>query len=218
MNIPINILRHYLRDVYFLCGTACGGKTTISKALAERHSLLWLGEDELNAEMLRVAAPAHQPAWCSRPADWEAYFNRPYREFAQWLDDCIAEQVPLMVLELIKRCAERPVAVDLPFAVRTAMELAAPDHLVFLVTAPEIMARNYFNRPGHSEILDEIMRLRDPQKALANTHRTLEYMTQKTLDEVRQSGAPWVMRNERSTVEGTLAQVEQIFQLPQPQK
>ena len=32
MNIPNNILKHYLRNVSFFCGTACGGKTTISKA------------------------------------------------------------------------------------------------------------------------------------------------------------------------------------------
>ena len=211
MDIPINILRQYLRGVYFFCGTACGGKTTISRAFAEKHDFLWLSEFELLALMDQVAEPAYQPAYCSGPMDWEVYFNRPYQEYARWMEDCAAEIVPLMILELIKRCADRRVTVDLPFSVRTALELAAPNHLVFLVTTPEIVVKEYFSRPSHREILDEILRLKDPEKALANTNRTLEYMTRRVLDAVRQSGAPWIMRDEDSTVAGTLAQVERCF-------
>ncbi len=37
MHIADNIIRHHLRNMYFLAGTACGGKTTMSRALAENH-------------------------------------------------------------------------------------------------------------------------------------------------------------------------------------
>jgi len=211
MNIPLNILRRYLRDVYFFCGTACGGKTTLSKAFAEKHGFLWLSEFELLGLMDNIADPVYQPACCASFTGWEAYFNRPYKEYAQWLNACTAEQVPLMVLELLKRSAERPVAVDMPFSVQSALELAAPGHLVFLVTTPENAVRDYCNRPSHKEILDEIMRLKNPEKALSNMNRTLEYITQNMLDEVYQSGAPWIMRGDGSTVEGTLALVEEYF-------
>ena len=213
MTIPTNILRHYLRDAYFFCGTACGGKTTISKAFAEKHGFLWISEFELYGEMDKILEPAYQPACCSEPMDREEYYNRHYKDYAKWMYDVTAEMIPLMVLELVKRSAGKPVAVDLPFSVQTALELAAPKHLVFLVATPEIVVRDYCNRPGHKEILEEIMRLRDPAKALANMNRTLAHMTERTLNDVRRSGTPRIMRDDSSTIEGMLAQVEAIFDL-----
>ena len=35
-----NILKEYLKNVYFITGTPCGGKTTISRELAKRYDLL----------------------------------------------------------------------------------------------------------------------------------------------------------------------------------
>ena len=211
MQIANNILKHYLRDVYFFCGTACGGKTTIAKTFAEKHGFLWLSEFELYGEMDKILDPAYQPACCAEPLDREAYYNRHYKDYAQWMDDVTAEMVPLMVLELVKRSADKPVAVDLPFSVQTALELAAPKHLVFLVTTPEIVVRDFCNRPDHTHELEEIMGLREPEKALANLHRTLEYMTERTLRDVRQSGVPYIMRDDASTVERTLKLVEEYF-------
>jgi hypothetical protein len=48
MDIPVNVLKNYLCDVYFFCGTTCGGKTTISRAFAEKHGFQWLSEDVMN--------------------------------------------------------------------------------------------------------------------------------------------------------------------------
>ena len=33
-----NVIKEYLRNVYFITGTPCGGKTTISRELAKRHN------------------------------------------------------------------------------------------------------------------------------------------------------------------------------------
>ena len=32
-----NIMKEYLKNVYFITGTPCGGKTTVSRALAEKY-------------------------------------------------------------------------------------------------------------------------------------------------------------------------------------
>ena len=214
MNIPNNILKHYLRNVYFFCGTACGGKTTISKAYAEKHGLLWLDEDTLNKRMSEIAKPEYQPAWCSRPTDWEIYFNRPYKEYHQWLSDCGDEMLPMELLELIRLSANRQVAVDIyNMPPKTALTLTDPNRIVFLVTTPERLVRDYYNRPGHREIYDCIMGLRDPEASLANTNRMLEYGNQLYLKALYESGLYYIMRDDDSTVEKTLAMVEQHFGL-----
>lgn len=35
-----NVIKEYLKNVYFVTGTPCGGKTTISRELAKRYNLL----------------------------------------------------------------------------------------------------------------------------------------------------------------------------------
>lgn len=41
MHIANNVLKHSLKNVYFLTGTMLAGKTTISKALVEKHGFVW---------------------------------------------------------------------------------------------------------------------------------------------------------------------------------
>lgn len=212
MNIADNILKHYLRNVYFFCGTACGGKTTVSKAFAEKHGLIWLDEDTLNRKMADIAEPAHQPAWCSRPTDMEEYFGRPYKEYHRWLSDCADEMLPMELLELVRLSADRRVAIDMyNMPPRMALRLTEPNRIVFLVTTPERVVRDYYDRPGHREIYDCIMSLRDPEAALANCNKTLAYGNQLFLDELYQSGLFYIMRDETSTVENTLMLVERHF-------
>ena len=212
MNIANNLLKHYLRNVYFFCGTACGGKTTISKAFADRHGLVWLDEDTLNKQMADIAEPGHQPAWCSRPTDWEAYFNRPYKEYHQWLSDCGDEMLPMELLELTRLSADRQVAVDMyNMPPKIALDLTEPNRIVFLVTTPERVVRDYYDRPGHREIYDCIMSLRDPVASLENCNKMLMYGNQLYLDELYESGLFFIMRDDSSTVEKTLMHVERHF-------
>lgn len=45
MIIENNILRHYLKNVYFITGTAYAGKSTMVKMLAEQYNLICCGEN-----------------------------------------------------------------------------------------------------------------------------------------------------------------------------
>jgi len=162
--------------------------------------------------MQEIADLAYQPVWCSRPTDWEVYFNRPYQEYHKWLCDCGDEQLPLVLMELIRLSANQKVAVDMfNMPVDIAMELTDPNRIVFLVTAPERVVRDYYDRPGHREIYDCIMGLSDPEKSLANTNKMLTYGTQLFLDELYRSGLFYIMRDDDSTVEKALALVEKHF-------
>ena len=41
-----NVIKEYLKNVYFITGTPCGGKTTVSRALAEKYGLTELKEKD----------------------------------------------------------------------------------------------------------------------------------------------------------------------------
>ena len=43
-----NVIKEYLKNVYFITGTPCGGKTTVSRALAEKYGFELFDVDEYN--------------------------------------------------------------------------------------------------------------------------------------------------------------------------
>jgi hypothetical protein len=86
---------------------------------------------------------------------------------------------------------------------------------VFLATTPERVVRDYYNRPGHREIYDCIMGLRNPEATLENCNNMLAYGTQLFLDELYESGLFYIIRDDDSTIENTLSLVETHFNLTQ---
>ena len=58
MEIADNILKYYLRNVYFITGTAYAGKSTMVRMLAERYNMVQCGENYHMAVSDRVTEPA----------------------------------------------------------------------------------------------------------------------------------------------------------------
>ena len=55
MHIENNILRYYLRNVYFITGTAYAGKATMVKRLSEKYGMIACGENFHNEITSKVA-------------------------------------------------------------------------------------------------------------------------------------------------------------------
>lgn len=64
MKIENNIIRYYLRNVYFITGTAYAEKSTAVKLLAERCGLIFCGENYFTEVTDKVAEPSVQPDLC----------------------------------------------------------------------------------------------------------------------------------------------------------
>ena len=61
MYIENNILRYYLRNVYFITGTAYAGKSTTVRMLADRYDMVFCGENYFSA-VTDKAANTTKPA------------------------------------------------------------------------------------------------------------------------------------------------------------
>ena len=48
-----NIIKQYLKNVYFIAGTPCGGKTTVSRALAKKYGIMVYDIDERFDEIVK---------------------------------------------------------------------------------------------------------------------------------------------------------------------
>lgn len=213
MNISNNILKHHLKNVYFLSGTACGGKTTMSRIIAEKHGFILYKDNIYYDEHKSIATPEEQPNLTKSFPSWEYYFNRPVPEYSQWLSDCCSEELEMILVDLLKLPIDKKIIVDLHMTPEAAKQITDYNRVAFLVTEPALVIKDYYDREHHREILDCIRSLPDPEKALRNVNDLHVYGTEKTLKSVYKSGLFYIKRDENSTIEKTLSLLEKHFNL-----
>ena len=87
MQIENNILRYYLRNAYFITGTAYAGKSTAAKMLSERFGMILCGENYHMDPAEKIADPAVQPDLCyfRQMKSWEDFVRRFPGEYERWI-------------------------------------------------------------------------------------------------------------------------------------
>lgn len=61
MKIQDNILKHYLKNCYFITGTAYAGKSTMCRMLSEKYNMLHCEENYNMDTILSVVDEQNQP-------------------------------------------------------------------------------------------------------------------------------------------------------------
>ncbi|MDT8719486.1 hypothetical protein IAI10_22820 [Clostridium sp. 19966] len=62
MNISDNVLSSHLKNVYWIAGTNCGGKPTMTNYLAKKYDMLVYDSDSRFSEHQAIANISEQPA------------------------------------------------------------------------------------------------------------------------------------------------------------
>ena len=182
-----NVIKEYLKNVYFITGTPCGGKTTISRELAKKHHLMLYDIDE--------------------------FFGRTVEEYKQWLIDNTREQLDFVLLDLIRLSQNQIVLCDCHLTVEEADKLTEPSRIVFLIKEPSKLVDDYCNRADHQGFNNYINSTSDVEKAKALCNETLKSINVKRCEMIKASKYFWLERNESSTVAETTKKVERHFSL-----
>ena len=213
MIINDNVIKEYLKNVYFICGTPCGGKTTVSRELAKRHGLALYDVDKTFDRHRAVSDPVHQPAMNRRFADADDFFGRTVEEYKQWLLDNTREQLDFVLLDLIRLSRDEKVLCDCHLSPEQAAILTDPSRIAFLIKDPTDVVDDYCNRPDHRDFSDFIHSATDFRKAKATCSAALYSLNAKPYEQIKQGGWFWVERTENSTVADTADAVERHFGL-----
>ena len=221
MNIANNILKHSLKNVYFLSGTACGGKTTAANELSKKYGFIHFNDNwhEDNFQVwLSICDEKYQKRATKRNAvtDWEAYFGRSVEEFLAEKADRgeYEEYIEYAVIELIKLSKNNKVVADIciPFGLLT--EISDYSRIACLLASPELVTcENYGKREDHREFLECLLSLNEPEKKIAVQDELFKVNVEETYKDVHEYGLFHIVRNNESTVEGTLKQLENHFNL-----
>ena len=208
-----NVIKEYLKNVYFITGKPCGGKTTISRELAKRHNLLVYVTDEQFANHLKISNAAFQPSMNKVFKDADEYFGRTVEEYKKWLIDNTREQLDFVLLDLVRLSQNQIVLCDCHLTMEQAEQLTDASRIVFLIKEPSNIVDDYCNRPDHQDFNNFINSASEPEKAKAVCNETLKNLNENRYHAIKDSAYYWIERTENSTVNETARKVAQHFGL-----
>ena len=206
-----NVIKEYLKNVYFITGTACGGKTTVSRELAKRHGFLLYDIDEQFAKHQKMSDAAHQPAMNRVFRDADEFFGRTVEEYRNWLIRNTREQLDFVLLDLIRLSQNQIVLCDCHLRLEEAEQFTEASRIVFLLKEPSNIIDDYCNRPDHQDFHAFINSVSDVQKAKAVCNETLRSLNEGFYRAVKKSGYFWIERTAASTVQKSVEMVERHF-------
>lgn len=172
MQITDNVLRYYLRNCYFINGTAYAGKFTMCAMLAERFGMIHCKENYAMDTFLSIANPKDQPNMCymnTKPS-WEHFVLRSPEEYDAWFRGNTTELEAFEIAELIRISGERKVIVDTNLTPETLRRISDKQHVAIMLSPQAMSVDRFFDRsdPEKQFLMQVIQGCPDPQAAMDN--------------------------------------------------
>lgn len=201
MKIENNILKYYLRNAYFITGTAYAGKSTTVKMLAERYDMVFCGENYHSKVSDIVARPELQPniSYMKYLDDWRDFVTRTPEEYERWIYSTGREAAEFEVAELLSLSGERKIIVDTSIPVDILREISDYDHVAVMLSPQSMSVERFFDRDDSDKkfILSVIESCDDPEAVMENYKRGLALInSKKHYDEYANSGFFTVVRQD----------------------
>lgn len=204
MKIENNILKHYLRNVYFITGTAYAGKSTTVKMLADRYDMVFCGENYHGVVSDIVATPDVQPDICymKNLTDWKDFVTRSPEEYERWIYSTGREAAEFEVAELISISKDRKVIADTSIPVDILKEISDYNHVAVMLSPQSMSVERFFDRddPDKQFILSVIESCENPEAVMENYKRGLALInSKKHYDDYADSGFFTIVRQDDGT-------------------
>lgn len=201
MKIENNILKHYLKNVYFITGTAYAGKSTTVKMLAERYDMIFCGENYHSEVADIVATPEKQPDSCyiKNLTDWKDFVTRSPEEYARWIFDTAKEAAEFEVAQLISIAKDKKVIVDTNIPIDILKEISDYNRVAVMLAPQSMSVERFFDRsdPEKQFILSVIDSCDNAEEVMENYKRGLALInSQENYNELAESGFFTVVRED----------------------
>ena len=220
MNISNNILKHYLKNVYFITGTAYAGKSTTVKMLSEKYDMVFCGENYHSAVSDVVANPENQPeiSYLNNLTDFRDFVTRSPEEYARWIFATSKEAAEFEIAELLSISKDKKVIVDTNIPIDILKEISDYNHVAVMISPLSMSVERFFDRndPEKLFILNTIESCENPAEVMENYKKGLALInSQENYDLYAKSGFFTVVRedNQKDTKEDVCEKIAKHFGL-----
>ena len=208
----------FLENAYFIIGISYAGKSTMVKELAKKYRGIAC-EENYHDNYPGVLDPKEFPCltYTRDLEDWHDFIRRTPQQYKDWIDGVRIECEILELRMLPEICNQgKKVFVDTNIGIETLRKIAPLDHTLVMLADPEIPLHRFFDRPDPEKqfLYQLIMEEPDSEKAMENYRQGLKLIcSQEGYDEFEKSGFHVIYRDERRTIEQTVALAEKAFGL-----
>ena len=220
MKISNNILKHYLKNVYFITGTAYAGKSTTVKMLSEKYDMIFCGENYHSAVSDVVANPENQPeiSYLNNLTDFRDFVTRSPEEYARWIFATSKEAAEFEIAELLSISKDKKVIVDTNIPIDILKEISDYNHVAVMISPLSMSVERFFDRndPEKLFILNTIESCENPAEVMENYKKGLALInSQENYDLYAKSGFFTVVRedNQKDTKEEVCEKIAKHFGL-----
>ena len=201
MKIENNIIKHYLKNVYFITGTAYAGKSTMAKMLASRYDMILCGENYHSKVSDTVATPELQPdiSYINNLTDWKDFVTRTPEEYERWIYSTSKEAAEFEVAELISISGNKKIIVDTNIPLEILKEISDYNHVVVMLSPQSMSVDRFFDRSDADKqfILKVIDSCENPKAVMENYKRGLTLInSQEHYNEYANSGFFTIIRQD----------------------
>ena len=201
MKIENNIIKHYLKNVYFITGTAYAGKSTTVKMLADRYDMIFCGENYHSTVSDIIATPEAQPDICfiNNLTDWKEFVTRTPEEYERWIYSVGKEAAEFEVAELIAISQNKKVIVDTNIPVDILKEISDYNHVAVMLSPMSMSVDRFFDREDADKqfLLRVIDSCENSEAVMENYRQGLARInSQEHYDEYANSGFFTVVRED----------------------
>ena len=143
------------RNVFFILGCPCAGKTTVAKILTQRYNMFLLSGDERRFDYYKHADKAKHKYMTM---DASSFWDWSLDEMVDWERGVISEQTPMIIEELNRLSKERDIVLfEGMMDIKYLLSVADRNHIVYLTVDREICEKDFFGRGDHNGMLTAIM-------------------------------------------------------------
>lgn len=202
-----------LNNVFWIGGSPCAGKSSLSEVLAKRFNLdVYHVDDSFELHSQRFD-PARQPAltrWCA--ATWNERWSQPVRSLLREVIACYAEHFALILEDIRAAVKKKPLLVEgsalLPKPV--ANVLAGRNHAIWMIPSADFQREHYAKREWVRGIIEQCD---NPPAAFANWMERDAQFAQWLTAEVNALELALLRVDEKRTVEKNVSIVAGHFGL-----
>ena len=201
MKINNNILKHYLKNVYFITGTAYAGKSTAVKMLAVKYDMVFCGENYHKPLSDAVATAETHPDICYNKmlTDWKDFVTRTPEEYERWIYSVGREAAEFEIAELLSIGQEKKVIVDTNIPLDILKEISDYNHVAVMLCPQSMSVERFFDRddPEKQFLLNVIDSCENSEAVMENYRQGLQIINSKShYDEYANSGFFTVIRED----------------------
>ena len=143
------------RNVFFILGCPCAGKTTVAKLLAERNNMYYFSGDDRRFDYYKHADKAKHKYMTM---DASSFWNWSLSEMVAWEKGVVSEQTPLIIEDLNRLSKEHDLVLfEGMLDISYLLTVADRDRIVYLTVDRDTCEKDFFGRGDHNGMLTAIM-------------------------------------------------------------